>query len=523
MTTLFMSYAHGDRKEVQRLAREFHDLGFDIWIDTRGLVGGTLWESEIVKAIKNCDFFLLFISSNSIRSDSVRRELDIAYKNKKNIIPLRLEKVSIPPEWEFQTIGIQWIECSEGGWKSRLLVALGDRGIRGENNSWAIAKPSSEKEKWVQIIFNLEPDDFNDVRKEEIRAVLAALLRVDKDDIRILSVHEGSIVLEVVMPEKAMNRLFDLAQKRDYRLIEQGILSIFFDLDDLTSQIHDYLNEDNLSVHIDSRQRNIEIKLKPRRLHERSAAQNEKRFQWSNALTAIISASAVIIAAIVGYIGVIKQISLPIAATQTAEALRTPPISVIPTTPIVAPLVFESFNANQGFQSTSNRLKIANGKIFWDVRRNEGDQYLYQNIPTITGNVRLTVVGQINESDGNCAIGVGIGDKLGSGMAINFGYYGTGCSQQGTVITASGATFNMQESYCNFTGDWLWINPKTPTRVELTTNSSSAELAVEGIGKTTGSLDYMGDYNLLWVGMRGNGDSPYCSGEIHSIEIEPLP
>lgn len=125
MTRLFISYSHADSESVLPLARELQSLGFDVWFDKRGLIAGQLWEEKIVEAIIACDFFLLFISSNSVESDSVRREVSLAYQNGKTIIPLRLEKVHIPPTWGYQTIGIQWIECDEMNWQMKLLAALG--------------------------------------------------------------------------------------------------------------------------------------------------------------------------------------------------------------------------------------------------------------------------------------------------------------------------------------------------------------------------------------------------------------
>src|ERR1051325_6359640 len=105
MTNLFISYARADKEKIYAFAQELQTKGFAVWIDISGIRGGKQWSVEIAKAVTHCDFFLLFISSASIKSDSVRREVDLAYKNKKHIIPLRLEKVDIPIEWDYQLIG----------------------------------------------------------------------------------------------------------------------------------------------------------------------------------------------------------------------------------------------------------------------------------------------------------------------------------------------------------------------------------------------------------------------------------
>ncbi len=125
MPKLFFSYARQDKDLVFPLAGELQELGVDVWLDIQGIQGGSLWADEIAKAIRDCEFFILFISSSSIKSDNVRRELNLAHEWEKRIIPIRLEKAGIPPEWQYQIAGIQWIESGTPEWKSRLLVALG--------------------------------------------------------------------------------------------------------------------------------------------------------------------------------------------------------------------------------------------------------------------------------------------------------------------------------------------------------------------------------------------------------------
>ncbi|MBN1217705.1 MAG: hypothetical protein JXM69_02155 [Anaerolineae bacterium] len=58
---------------------------------------------------------------------------------------------------------------------------------------------------------------------------------------------------------------------------------------------------------------------------------------------------------------------------------------------------------------------------------------------------------------------MGIGDKIRTGLAISLGYYGDGCSTNGVMVRGSGgASFNMQEDACEFSGDWLWLEKSTP-------------------------------------------------------------
>ncbi|HLO16805.1 MAG TPA: tetratricopeptide repeat protein [Anaerolineales bacterium] len=127
MTKLFVSYAHADSEIVIQVSEVLRGAGHDVWIDTRGIQGGTLWGSEIAQAITNCEVLLLFISSKSMASDFVRREVDIAFDEKKKILPVRIEKVEIPVQLDYQLAGIQYVDYQAPDWKTRLLVALGSQ------------------------------------------------------------------------------------------------------------------------------------------------------------------------------------------------------------------------------------------------------------------------------------------------------------------------------------------------------------------------------------------------------------
>ena len=124
MAGIFVSYARKDIELVKQIMSELHNLGFDYWMDARNLQGGERWTEEIADAILKCEHFLLFISTPSMESDNVAREVQIAYENHKKIILLRLDKVEIPKSLKYQLAGLQWTEYSASDWKSRLAIAL---------------------------------------------------------------------------------------------------------------------------------------------------------------------------------------------------------------------------------------------------------------------------------------------------------------------------------------------------------------------------------------------------------------
>jgi hypothetical protein len=137
MSKVFICYARKDVEQVKSVVNEIHDLGFDYWMDTRNLQSGDLWTKEIAEAILACEKILLLLSQASMNSDNVRREVQLAYENKKSFVLLRLESLEIPAHLTYQLAGIQWIERSAPDWKPRLAIALGYKMPSFEQNASA--------------------------------------------------------------------------------------------------------------------------------------------------------------------------------------------------------------------------------------------------------------------------------------------------------------------------------------------------------------------------------------------------
>lgn len=153
---VFISYAHKNSKQVHPVAEELLKLGFDVWIDQEDLQGGELWSEEITRAIRECHYYILFISKDSMKSDEVRREVDLAYSSKRKFILVRLDAARIPVEIAYQTSGIQWLDVKDPDWMLRLLVALGSKASSASvgpknNRSKPRSKHRSKKEAGTVI------------------------------------------------------------------------------------------------------------------------------------------------------------------------------------------------------------------------------------------------------------------------------------------------------------------------------------------------------------------------------------
>lgn len=106
MSTLFVSYSRKDSAMVYTIANKLRGLNYTVWTDITGIAGGTIWHKEIEQALTACDAVLVMVSSASKESDWVRKEILYALDLKKTIIPVRLERITLP----FSLIDLQPID-----------------------------------------------------------------------------------------------------------------------------------------------------------------------------------------------------------------------------------------------------------------------------------------------------------------------------------------------------------------------------------------------------------------------------
>jgi hypothetical protein len=93
----FISYSHGDRQYVQRLAEHLLAQGVESWFDYRILPGDT-FGFRIQAAIDDCDAFLVVLTPDAVESTWVRREIVYADSKRKPVLPLLLRDCQKPIE-----------------------------------------------------------------------------------------------------------------------------------------------------------------------------------------------------------------------------------------------------------------------------------------------------------------------------------------------------------------------------------------------------------------------------------------
>ena len=72
---IFLSHSSKDRRFAMRLATMLRDHGIPVWYAPTEIIGAQQWHDEIGSALARCDWFVLVLSPNAVRSEWVHREL----------------------------------------------------------------------------------------------------------------------------------------------------------------------------------------------------------------------------------------------------------------------------------------------------------------------------------------------------------------------------------------------------------------------------------------------------------------
>jgi len=99
---IFVSYARVDKPYCIRIIETLH--AHDVWYDQR-LYAGQDWWKEILRRLDWCEVFIYLLSPDSVASLYCRRELEIALRLKRDIIPVLINRETVLPEtmkeWQY--------------------------------------------------------------------------------------------------------------------------------------------------------------------------------------------------------------------------------------------------------------------------------------------------------------------------------------------------------------------------------------------------------------------------------------
>jgi formylglycine-generating enzyme required for sulfatase activity len=101
MASIFLSHNKNDKLFVRRLAKDLEAAGVRVWLDEAELLPGDSLLSAIQIAISEMEYLAVVLSTNSIKSAWVERELNMAMTEeiqgqKVKVVPLLLEDCELP-------------------------------------------------------------------------------------------------------------------------------------------------------------------------------------------------------------------------------------------------------------------------------------------------------------------------------------------------------------------------------------------------------------------------------------------
>lgn len=101
MTSIFLAHSHTDKPFVNKLAKDLRKSGYYVWTDDAEIKVGDSLIQKIREGIDNVAYVGAVISSNSVESEWVKKELDIAMNQEiegkeVKVLPLLLDDIELP-------------------------------------------------------------------------------------------------------------------------------------------------------------------------------------------------------------------------------------------------------------------------------------------------------------------------------------------------------------------------------------------------------------------------------------------
>jgi len=110
---VFVSYARANAPMVLPVCEEVKKAGKKLWMDKDGIGAGDNWAGEIVRAIRGSQDVMVMCSTAAFESDHVKREIYLADRYKKRLLPVFIEEAQPPEDFEYFFAGVQWLKLHE--------------------------------------------------------------------------------------------------------------------------------------------------------------------------------------------------------------------------------------------------------------------------------------------------------------------------------------------------------------------------------------------------------------------------
>lgn len=98
MKKIFLSYSHSDGKYfAEYLFQRLQGAGYTVWKDDHNIPLGLNFPEQLSNNVVESDYFVVLLTHDSISSDWVTDEINIAKASKRRIIPVLVHDINLPP------------------------------------------------------------------------------------------------------------------------------------------------------------------------------------------------------------------------------------------------------------------------------------------------------------------------------------------------------------------------------------------------------------------------------------------
>ena len=109
---VFVAYSRRDSTRCEDLILHLRQQDLDVFYD-QFIRSGSAWRQSIASHIIGCSVFVVILSEHSIASQEVRNEINLATTHGKKIIPIFVEDVSLPGDFELMLSGLNYVLAFE--------------------------------------------------------------------------------------------------------------------------------------------------------------------------------------------------------------------------------------------------------------------------------------------------------------------------------------------------------------------------------------------------------------------------
>lgn len=107
---VFLSHSHKDKAFTAKLAEELRRHGIAAWYSERNIAGAQQWLDEIGAALERCDWFIVILTPDAVKSKWVKREISDALMDDRyneRIVPLLVKACKVRQlAWPLATLQI---------------------------------------------------------------------------------------------------------------------------------------------------------------------------------------------------------------------------------------------------------------------------------------------------------------------------------------------------------------------------------------------------------------------------------